>query len=272
MQPRHGQGYIGTIWHRFIPSPVPMNSPSLRYRLSVCPHDTAKNIAAWFLINTYLQKRLGLSMRFEPSDNFHAEREQVLAGGYQLVYANPFSALQYVQQRGFTPVARPVGVFDETLLVTREGMTLEPGRALKVATATDKLIVHFLGLTLLDGLGIRMGDCEFVSVGTHQKAAQAVLDGRCDAGFVFNETWQGLSGSTRAGLAVAAQTRSRQASHCFCVGPELAERADEIRDLLCTMSTDPAGQRVLEDLRFTGFEAMPADAVATLQALVRQSA
>ena len=57
-----------------------MSSPSPRYRLSVCPHDTAKNIAAWFLINTYLQKRLGLSMRFEPSDNFHAEREQVLAG------------------------------------------------------------------------------------------------------------------------------------------------------------------------------------------------
>ena len=142
----------------------------------------------------------------------------------------------------------------------------------KENAATDKLIVHFLGLTLLDGLGIRMGDCEFVSVGTHQKAAQAVLDGRCDAGFVFNETWQGLSGSTRAGLAVAAQTRSRQASHCFCVGPELAERADEIRDLLCAMCNDPAGQRVLEDLRFTGFEPMPADAVATLQALVQQSA
>ena len=38
------------------------------------------------------------------------------------------------------------------------------------------------------------------------------------------------------------------------------------------MCNDPAGQRVLEDLRFTGFEPMPADAVATLQALVQQSA
>ena len=114
MQPRHGQGYIGTIWHRFIPSPVPMNSPSLRYRLSVCPHDTAKNIAAWFLINTYLQKRLGLSMRFEPSDNFHAEREQVLAGGYQLVTRQ--EAYPVIERLGLVsekrlsaPASRPSG-------------------------------------------------------------------------------------------------------------------------------------------------------------------
>ena len=53
-----------------------------KYRLSVCPHDTAKNLAGWFLLNTYLQRRLGITMRFEPSENFNAEREQVLAGGY----------------------------------------------------------------------------------------------------------------------------------------------------------------------------------------------
>ena len=152
------------------------------------------------------------------------------------------------------------------------GLTTDPAAPAAPANQAKPAPEPLVGATLLDGLGIRMGDCEFVSVGTHQKAAQAVLDGRCDAGFVFNETWQGLSGSTRAGLAVAAQTRSRQASHCFCVGPELAERADEIRDLLCAMCNDPAGQRVLEDLRFTGFEPMPADAVATLQALVQQSA
>ncbi|MEX8499460.1 hypothetical protein [Leptothrix ochracea] len=56
-----------------------------RLHFSVCPHDTAKNVAGWFLINTYLQRRLDLAIHFEPCDNVNDEREQVLAGGYELV-------------------------------------------------------------------------------------------------------------------------------------------------------------------------------------------
>ena len=65
---------IGAIPLRFRPYTM-----STRYQLSVCPHDTAKNLAGWFLINPYLPRQLGLAMRFEPCDNFNVEREQVLA-------------------------------------------------------------------------------------------------------------------------------------------------------------------------------------------------
>lgn len=243
-------------------------SSAPRYRLSVCPHDTAKNLAGWFLINTYLQRKLGLAMRFEPCDNFNVEREQVLAGGYHLVYANPFSALKYVQERGFTPVARPTGVFDETMLVARKGMGVPAGRPLKVSSATDKLIVHFLGLTLLDKLGIRITECEFQMAGNHLKAAQAVLEGRADVGFVFNETWHGLSASTRDALEIVTATESQMASHCFCVGPELADRVDEVREVLCGMAADPAGRKILDDLHFSGFEALDRAALDRLATLV----
>ena len=255
---------IGAIPQRFRP-----HTMSTRYQLSVCPHDTAKNLAGWFLINTYLQRQLGLAMRFEPCDNFNVEREQVLAGGIHLVYANPYSALRYVQERGFVPVARPAGVFDETMLVARRGVGLPATRPLKVASATDKLIVHFLGLTLLNQLQIPMADCSFHMAGNHLKAAQAVLGGQADVGFVFNETWHGLSASTREALEIVAATESQSASHCFCVGPELAGLIDDVRAVLCGMATDPAGKKILEDLHFSRFEPMDLAALDQLTALVQ---
>jgi phosphonate transport system substrate-binding protein len=249
-------------------TPGETSKAATRYRLSVCPHDTAKNLAGWFVLNTYLQRKLGIAMRFEPADNFNIEREQVLAGGYHLVYANPFSALQFHRQRGFVPLARPIALFDETLLIAPAGQPLPHEGELKIASATEKLIVHFLGLTLLDQLQIPLSRANYQFVGNHLKAAQAVLNGQANAAFVFNETWNGLATKTRAGLQVLAQTESRQASHCFCVGPELADRADDIRTLLCGMRDDPSGLRILEDLHFQGFEAVDVAAVERLAQLV----
>lgn len=241
-----------------------------QYRLSVCPHDTAKNLAGWFLLNTYLQRKLGITMHFEPSDHFNIEREQVLAGGYQMVYANPYSAFQYHRQLGFVPVARPVGLFDETLLVARAGTPPDPqaDAGLTIASATDRLIVHFLGLTVLHDLGWPLPKMRYEFVGNHLKAVQAVVAGKADAGFVFNETWLGLAEKTRSGLQVLGQTHAQQAYHCFCVGPELVDRLSDIQAVLCEMRQDPAGARVLDDLRFQAFEPLDAGALTRLAALV----
>jgi phosphonate transport system substrate-binding protein len=241
---------------------------STRYRLSVSPHDTARNLAGWFLLNTYLQRKLGVAMRFEPSDNFHAEQEQVMAGGFHLAYANPFSALKYVHERGFVPVARPVGVYDETLLVARHGTGLPAQRPLRVASASDQLLVHVLGMTLLAQHQVGPDHCRIQFTGNHLRAVQAVLDGRADVGFVYNETWHGLSASTREALEIVSATARQVASHCFCVAPELADRLDEVRDVLCGMGTDPSGRKILDDLRISGFEAMEADALDNLATLV----
>lgn len=242
-----------------------------RLNFSVCPHDTAKNVAGWFLINTYLQRRLELAIHFEPCENFNEERERVLAGGYQIVYANPYSALRYCEQRQFIPVARPAGIFDETLLIARAGQALPAQRPLKIASASDRLMVHFLGLTLLDKVGLSVADCQSQFVGNNLKVVQSVVNGSCELGFLFNETWQGLSASTRTNLQVLEQTHSQQAFHCFCVGPELADRADEVRQILCGMKDDPAGKRILEDLRFAAFEPTDLDGVRHLADLVEMT-
>lgn len=239
------------------------------HKMSVCPHDTAKNVHAWFLLNAYLQRRLAVRIRFSPQDNFLREREQVLASEHHLVYANPYSAVLFGRQ-GFVPVARPVGIFDETLLVTRADTnpaTLP--RRPRIASATDKLIIHNLGLTLLPGLGLDPAGVDFVFAGNHLAAAKAVVEGKAHLGFVFNETWNGLSNAIRSELKVLTESRGGCACHCFLVGPAWASRTEEVRALLCAMIRDPRGRAILLDLRFEqGFEPVPGGMLAYLANLM----
>jgi phosphonate transport system substrate-binding protein len=240
-----------------------------RGRLSVCPHDTAKNLFGWFVLNTYMQRLLSHSIHFEPADTFIAERAAVLEGDYQIVYANPYSALLFATKKGFVPIVKVAGLYDETILVGRKGKPLPSTGEVRIASATDKLIVHPLGRTLLPSVGLDESRVRYQFVGTHPKAAQAVLKGEADAGFVFNETWRGLSASTKADLDVLAETHDGTAFHCFCVGPGWADRIDEIRAVLLGMNTDPKGQAILADLGFGKLEAIDADALDPAVQLLR---
>jgi len=239
-----------------------------RYQLSVCPHDTAKFMVEWFHFNTYLQRRLECRIHFEPQENFNVERELVLGGDFHITYANPFSACAYIRERGFIPVAKPVGIYDETILVARPGVGVPGHRPLKVASASDKLIIHALGLSLLDQLAIPKEECEFALVGNHMKAAQAVIRGEADLGFVFNETWHGMAGSTRSELERVAETEDRIAFHCFLIAPEWAERREDVQQLLLGMADDPKGSAILQSLHFTALEPLSGDALDTLRTIL----
>lgn len=242
-----------------------MQMPS-QFKLSVCPHDTAKNLLGWFTLNTYLQRNLGIGIHFEPQDNFLIERKAVLENSFHVVYANPFSALCFARDKGFVPVARPAGVNDETILVTRAGQSVPA--APRIASATDKLIIHDLGLQVMRREGLDVSGAEFRYVGNHLNAAKAVLQGEADLGFVFNETWNGMSPTTRKELQVIGESREGSAFHCFMVSPEWADKHEAIQRILCGMHQDPAGLRVLEDLKFKRFDPIDETALAPLATLV----
>ena len=66
-----------------------------------------------------------------------------------------------------------------------------------------------------------------------------------------------MAASSRSSLEVIGETSSKQASHCFCISAEWADKKNQIQEILCGMSTDEKGKRILEDLQFNaGFEPM----------------
>ncbi len=237
-----------------------------QFKLSVCPHDTAKNLLGWFTLNTYLQRNLGTGIHFEPQDNFLVERQAVLDNAFHVVYANPYSALCFARDKGFVPGARPAGVVDETVVVRKAGAAaLDSPR---IASATDKLVIHDLGLDVLRTLEIDPAKASFKFVGNHLNAAKAVLQDEADLGFVFNETWAGLAAATRAQLEVVGESTGGRAFHCFMVSPEWADKREAIQHILCNMHLDPSGKRVLDDLHFERFEPVGEEVLAPLAALI----
>jgi phosphonate transport system substrate-binding protein len=237
-----------------------------QYRLSVCPHDTAKNLLGWYTLNTYLQRHLGVGISFDPEENFLVERQKVLDHDYHIVYANPASALCFARDKQFVPVARPAGIADEVVVVARLGSA--PGDRPRVASATDQLVVHGLGLRVLKSLDVDPGQASFVFTGNHLNAVKAVLQGQADIGFVYNETWNGASALTRAELQVLGASKDGQAFHCFMVAPAWADRRDDVGRILCEMHLDAGGQRVLADLQFTALEPVGMEAIDRLGELM----
>lgn len=236
------------------------------FKLSVCPHDTAKNLVGWYTLNTYMQRRLDVGISFQPDENFLVERQKVLDSDFHIVFANPFSAVCFARQKGFVPVARVVGSFDETVVIAKPGTGVPDSP--RIASATDKLIIHGLGLHVLETLGIDAGKATFSFVGNHLAAAKAVLQGEADLGFVYNETWASMAQSTRTSLQVLGESTGGLAFHCFMVSSGWADKREAVQNLLCKMHEDPAGQAILKDLSFPALEPVGAEALEALNKMV----
>ena len=85
-------------------------------KLTVSPDFSPDRIGSWYLFNTWLQRRLGIGIHLDLYDGFAQQRRAIADDGVDLIYANPYDAAMLVRAKGFTAVARPVGVQDEAII------------------------------------------------------------------------------------------------------------------------------------------------------------
>ena len=90
-------------------------------QMTVSPDFSPEHIAGWYVFNTWLQRTLGTRCHLELYDDFASQRAAIQADRIDLIYANPFDAAMLVREKGFSPIAAPVGSSDEVLVaVSRE--------------------------------------------------------------------------------------------------------------------------------------------------------
>ncbi len=238
---------------------------------TVDPNYSGKNLPGWFLVNTYLQRHLGQMMHFQPHDGFDACRAAVLANHYDLVYANPFDWVQYVQKLGFVPIAKPRDHFDEVYLCTaaagpiREAADFPP--RIRIASAHPATLIHMVGLFLLDKADIDRARLEFVLTGSYQGVLKAILQGQADVGFLFDEVYAGASGLIRDRLRIIDRSDDAFAFHAFCIGPRLLPQQALLTQVLCQMNEEARGQVLLRDIGFSGFVPVTEEEIACLTTL-----
>ncbi|WP_123102068.1 phosphate/phosphite/phosphonate ABC transporter substrate-binding protein [Acidithiobacillus sulfuriphilus] len=243
-------------------------------QFTVDPNYSGKNLPGWFLMNTYLQRHLGEIMHFQPCEGFDSCRQAVLSGAFDLVYANPFDWVQYVQKLGFQPVAKPRDHFDEVYLCTLAGGPIHgyadlPPR-IRIASAHEGTLIHMIGLFLMDKAEIDRARLDFVYTGSYQGVLKALLQGNADVGFLFDEVYTGASGLIRGRLRILDQSDDAFAFHAFCIGPRLAPKMEPLQDVLLGMNDEPRGQVLLQDLGFPGFASVTPEEVECLTTLAEE--
>ena len=243
----------------------------MTYQFTVDPNYSGKNLPGWYMMNTYLQRQLEIPVSFAPFNGFEEARAAVLSAQFDLVYANPFDAIQYVQRAGFQSLAKPAGHFDEVLLCSPADGPVRSyadlPETVRVASASEKTLVHMVGEFLLDKADIDRARLDFQYTESYQGVIKALVQGKADVGFVFNEVFDAASELVRGRLHVLDRSDDAFAFHSFCVGPRLAEHAERIRQVLVDMAADEKGQAVLQDIGFKGFEAVTPEEIDCLTML-----
>lgn len=227
---------------------------------TVSPDFPPDRIAGWYVLNTFLQRRLSEHIHLELYDRFDQQRTAIESGEIDLIYANPFDAAMLVRDHGFTSVARPDGVRDEATIAVPVDSPVQKVEDLAAGSRiafTDDPDVRMIGMIMLEPADLGPSTIEPVERPTYVLVAKALINGDADAGVFLTDAYDGLSGVTRSGLRPLVTSHIGVISHMMMVGPRLAGRAGELSSLLVSMADDPASRSILEGLGFSGW--LPVD-------------
>lgn len=241
-------------------------------RLIVPPHDDAGHLAGWYLLNVHLQRSLGIACVIEAGpgeDDFH----QLFGAPSLIVLANAYQTLQGQQHAGWHAVARPVGVYDELLVLARR----DPARAaarhpVRVGCASRHSWIPREGIETLALQGLLDEDCEIVALGSEAAAIQSLLQGETDLVLLDDRAWSGLGPALRDQLYRVTESHGRRCFSTLCLSPDLAALHSPLLDLLHQLPTHPTGEHLLTDLGYPGFEPVPAAALTALKAWLLEGA
>jgi len=227
-------------------------SPSHHGRLSfIASMQTGAQLSGWYLLNTYLQRRLQHAIHLEQLPAGH----DITHENVDLLFAKPFEACAMISRRDYVPLLRPIGEADEVVIVMRAD-DLRPLPELvspQVVTASQGSFVYLLGRFLCDENGLDSGGFQYNFAGNEIKALQMLLKGQADMLFMLKKTYYGLSGMTRKSTRVVDESDTQFAFHLFCIHNRVAELREPLVKVLTGMREEEAGVGVLKDIQIEGW-------------------
>ncbi len=237
-------------------------------KFSVDPNYTGKNLPGWFLVASFLQKNIGEKVKFIPYRDFDEARNSVLSGEIDIVYANPFDWVLFMNKMGFVPIAKPSNHFDEVLICSKKHKSyLDLVKPINIISAHKKTFVHMMGLFLLEKAEIDLDNCEFSFSGNYQNVIKNILQAEYDIGFVFSEVYEKSSTIIKDQLNILDASNDGFVFHAFCISPHLIELQKNITESILNFDN-----KLLDDIGFEGFETISEDEIFTISTLANEYA
>lgn len=208
---------------------------------------TGDQLSGWYLLNTYLQRRLQKVIHFE-------QTQDVKNITPDLLFSKPFEACAMLQ-KGFLPLMRPIAEADEVVMLCRadDKRTLADFAGANVVTATEASFVYLLGRFLCDESGLNSTKFNFHFAGNEIKALQMLIRKQADLLFVLKKTYEGLSSLSRKNVRQLDASETNFTFHLFTVAPHLSAEGERLSDILRDMENNEQGKQILRDLHFAGW-------------------
>jgi anti-anti-sigma factor len=223
---------------------------------------SGQQLTGWYLLNTYLQRRLKKAIHFEQSV------DKPDPSTTDFLFAKPFEACLMIKEYGFVPVMKPIAEADEVVILTRadDMRILSEYEGVAVGTATEGSFVYLLGRFLCDENGLDSAKFAFDFAGNEIKALQTLIRKKCDLVFMLKKTYEGLSSFSRSNVRKLDESETDFACHLFCVAPHLkAEDTAALIEVLTEMANDEHGQEILKDIQIQGWNKPETGEVQMLQ-------
>ncbi|MDD5276456.1 MAG: PhnD/SsuA/transferrin family substrate-binding protein [Methylovulum sp.] len=210
---------------------------------------SGQQLTGWYLLNTYLQRRMKKAIHFEQT------ADAPDSDATDLLFAKPFEACLMITQHGFIPVMRPINETDEVVVLTRadDHRELSGYEGVTVSTAAEGSFVYLLGRFLCDENGLDSSKFNFDFAGNEIKSLQSLLRKKCDLVFMLKKTFESLSSFSRNNVRKLDESQTNFACHLFCVAPHLQKEGELLADILIGMSSDEQGQQILQDIQVEGW-------------------
>lgn len=210
---------------------------------------SGQQLTGWYLLNTYLQRRMKKAIHFEQIT------ETLDGNAADLLFAKPFEACLMIKQYGFIPIMRPIAEADEVVILARvdDTRTLQDYEHTCVGTATKDSFVYLLGRFLCDENGLDSAAFTFDFAGNEIKALQMLIRKKCDLVFMLKKTFESLSSFSRNNVRKLDESRTDFACHLFCIAPHLKEEGIALSEILMDMENDDHGRQTLQDIQIQGW-------------------
>lgn len=226
----------------------------------IAPDFSPERFAGWHMLNTALQRRSGIHLHLLTPATAHEQFEVLAAGQADLVYANPFDAVDMIRSQGYKPFARPAQRFDEMVIATgvESGIgtveDLQPGCRIALTENRD---VKLIGLRLLEPADLTESQIEWVCVDSYQAAARKALKGEVEAAFFLADAFASFTKMTRNQLRTLVESAIHDISHVLLAHPRMAAELPAIEKAFFGLGQMPGDLALLDALGLVhGFEAM----------------
>jgi phosphonate transport system substrate-binding protein len=231
----------------------------MKYNMSICPTTPTADMSGWFILNTYLQKKLNIAIHLEIYNNFDDQRAAFNKGDIDFIYANPFDATLLMRELNFKALNKPNNTANEVIIACNaiaNNMTftdLKPG--LKIATTNDPAI-NLIGMILLESVDIDSNNSSIIDCNSFIVATKKVLNGEADIAFLPKTVYEKLSSIIKLQLRSLISSEISVIHHIFAASEKSQSIHNELTNALNELSASAAGNDILSTIGIPSFSTM----------------